>query len=329
MGRLSGRILKQIFPISADQFEQLAGERYGFQQDMADVWRGFEPVARTLVEGFHAALDYGGTPQLAAALDAAPAELRGIIYEGAGMGLTLLDALFPWQRRLNGFLAGHGVRYLGLVYIGAGLVLPRMPVSPNRFIAELDPVLRWLVLDGYGFYQGFFAGQRYVVEKAIPIELSPYGRRAFDHGLGRSIWFSTGANPRRIADTIDAFPAGRRADLWAGIGLACAYAAGIVDRAAIETLRDLAGPHHAELAVGAAVAARLRLQSGHQAPHTELACETLWGRSSADVAHITALAMQDLPTYSAQPAYEIWRRRIAQAFAEPTVAPEHEREMAI
>ncbi len=311
MASLRGRILKRIFPISAAQFEQMAGARYGFQDDMARVWQSFEPVAWTLVDGFHAALDDDRLAVLVPRLDAVAPELRGIVYEGAGMGLTLLDGLFPWKNRLNTFLAGPGARYLGLVYIGAGLVLPRMPVPPGAFITRLDPVMRWLVIDGYGFYQGFFAGQRFVVDKEIPVNLPPFARRVFDQGLGRSIWFSTGANPQRIAETIAAFPAGRRGDIWGGIGLACAYAAGVVDADTIETLLHLAGPHRAQMAVGAAVAARFRLQSGHAAPHTELACEVIWGMPSESIAHLADLALQDLPLTDAEPAYGLWRSRIA------------------
>lgn len=324
MASLSGRILKRIFPISAAQFEQMAGERYGFQEDMARVWQGFEPVAQTLVGGFHAALEDTRLHALVRRLDAVPSELRGIAYEGAGMGLTLLDSLFPWRQRLNAFLAGPGARYLGLVYIGAGLVLPRMPVSPMRFIAPLDPVQRWLVLDGYGFYQGFFAGQRYLEAKEIPVELPPFARRVFDQGLGRSIWFSTGANPQRIAQVINAFPSGRRADLWGGIGLACAYAAGVVDRETIETLYQLADLYGTKLAVGAAVAARFRLHSGEHAPHTELACGVLWGLPSSVVAHRAELAMRELPLRGPEPAYLVWRRRIAAQFAPAGAAYLHQ-----
>jgi enediyne biosynthesis protein E3 len=311
-----GRILKSVFRVSAAEFERMAGERYGFQEDMARIWQGFEPVAQTLVDGFHAALEDSRFKVLVPRLNAVAPELRGVAYEGAGMGLTLLDALLPWKKRLHGFLAGPGAHYAGLVYIGAGLVLPRMRRRPEPFLAQLDPVLGWLVVDGYGFYEGFFSGRRYVEEKAIPVHLSPYARRVFDQGLGRAIWFSTGANPDRIYTTIEAFPAGRRADIWSGIGLACAYAAGVVDRAAIETLETLAGPHRSQMAVGSAVAARFRLQSGNPAPHTDLACDVLWGRSSDAVAHITDLAMQDLPIHSAELAHEIWRKRIEAQFIE-------------
>jgi hypothetical protein len=315
---LSGRIFKSIFRISAEAFEQMAGERYGFQEDMGRTWLAFKPVAETLVAGFHTVLDDSRFKVLVPRLNAFPPEIRGIAYEGAGMGLTVLDALLPWKKRLHAFLAGPGARYTGLLYIGAGLVLPRMPKKPEQFIKQLDPVLGWLVLDGYGFYEGFFSSKRYVEDKAVPVHLSSYARRVFDQGLGRSLWFSTGANADRIFTAIEAFPEGRRADLWSGIGLACAYAAGVVDREAIEKLQTLAGPYRSQMGIGSAIAARFRLQSGHAAPHTELACDVLWGSSSDMVAHVTDLALQELPLDSDEPAYEIWRKRIETQFVTQT-----------
>lgn len=328
MTTLVGHILKRIFPISATAFEQMAGERYGFQEDMGRIWQGFLPVAETLVGGFHAAIGDGRLHVLVPRLNAIAPEFRGIAYEGAGMGLTLLDALFPWQNRLHTFLAGAGARYTDLIYIGAGLVLPRLRKHPESFVAQLDPITGWLVVDGYGFYEGFFSGSRYVEDKEIPVHLSPYARRVFDQGLGRSIWFSTGANPDRIHTTIEAFPVGRRADIWSGIGLACAYAAGVVDHNAIQKLQMLAGAYQPQLALGAAIGARFRLQSGHKAAHTELACELLWGLPSDTVAHMTDLAMQELPIADKEPLYDMWRKRIETQFMERTVSVCMEKEAA-
>jgi uncharacterized protein DUF1702 len=311
-----GKILKPFFNISATAFQKMAAERYGYQEDMDQTWLSFEPVARTLVEGFYTALDDSRFEVLVPRLDAVEVELRGIAYEGAGMGLMLLDSLMPWKNRLQAFLDGPGAPYDGLVYIGAGLVLPRVPKRPERFLARQDPLLRWFVMDGYGFYEGFFSWRRSIEEKVIPARLSGYARRAFDHGLGRSLWFATGANVDRIIATINAFPPARQADLWAGIGLACAYAAGVVDREAIKTLQTAAGPYRPQLAVGAAMAAKFRQKAGSTAPHTELACEVLWGLSGDMVARLTDIVRNDLPSDGPEPAYEIWRRRLAAQFAE-------------
>ena len=311
-----GKILKPFFRLSADAFPELAAERYGQHEDMDRTWQQFEPVARSLVGGFQAALDDCRFEVLVPRLNLVESEFRGIAYEGAGMGLMLLDSLGPWKKRLKAFISGPGAPYDWLLYIGAGLVLPRVPTRPERFLAQLDPFLRWFVMDGYGFYEGFFHGRRSLEEHVIPPRVSGYGCRAFDQGLGRSVWFSTGANVERIVATIGSFPETRQADLWGGIGLACAYAAGVVDREAIKALRTASGPYSPHLAAGAAVAATFRMQTGGVAVHTDLACEVLCGLSSEMVAHIADLARENLPTDGAEPAYEIWRQRLAAQFVE-------------
>lgn len=311
-----GTLLKPVFPLSADSFPKMAAERFGSQADMDKTWLTFEPVARTLVDSFSMTLDHPRHEDLVPRLDALPPELRGIAYEGAGMGLMLLDSLFPYKRRLPAFIHGPGASYRCLVYIGAGLVLPRVPVSPRRFLARQDPLLRWLVMDGYGFYEGFFSWRDSVERHRKPRRIGGYAARAFDQGLGRSLWFSTGANVERIIDTIEAFPAGRRGDLWSGIGLACAYAAGVMDRNAIAALLQAAGPHRGDIAAGTAVASIFREQSGQPAPHTDLACQVVWGREGASVAAIAHRAGRHLgragtaDRAGTAPAYERWRQQI-------------------
>lgn len=318
MAMTLSKILKPIFNLSAEAFPKMAAERYGAQEDMDRIWLDFEPVARTLVDSFYMTLDDSRFDVLVPKLDVVDVELRGIAYEGAGMGLVLLDSLFPWKKRFLAFLDGPGAPYRCLAYIGAGLVLPRVPKNPERFLAQHDPVLRWFVMDGYGFYEGFFSWRRSVNKHIIPARLRGYSRRAFDQGLGRSFWFSTGANVDRIIATIGGFPADRQPDLWSGIGLACAYAAGVMDRAAIQRLLQAAGPHRADLAIGTAVASVFREQSGNPASHTDLACDVVWGRESLEVAHIANLARHNLPAEGAAPAYESWRQRIRASWSVQT-----------
>ncbi|GAB3109607.1 DUF1702 family protein [Streptomyces calidiresistens] len=305
-----GTLLKPVFPLSAESFPKMAAERFGVQQDMDATWHTFEPVARTLVDSFHLTLDNPGHDRLVPLLDAVEPELRGIAYEGAGMGLTLLDALFPNKKRLPAFLHGPGAPYRCLVHIGAGLVLPRLPFGTTRFLARQDPFLRWLVLDGYGFHEGFFSWRKVIEERRPPRRLHGYAARAFDQGAGRSLWFSTGANVERIIATLGTFPSHRQPDLWSGIGVACAYAAGVMDRNAIAVLAEAAREYRGDLAVGTAVASVFREQSGMPAPHTDLACEVVWGTGAAEVAAVAHDAGLGPFPAGAAPAYELWRREI-------------------
>lgn len=305
-------LLRPAFPLATEVFPTLAVERFGTADDIDQSWRVFEPVAQTLVDSFYATVDSSRHDKLVPRLDAVAPELRGIAYEGAGMGLMLLDSLLPGRSRLARFLHGPGARYRGLVAIGAGLVLPRVPVPTRRFLARQDPFLRWLVMDGYGFHDGFFRWRQSIEAQQRPKAVRGYGRRAYDQGIGRSLWFATGANIDRITGTLVKFPLERQRDLWSGIGLACAYAAGVLDRNAIATLADAAGPFLSHMAVGAAVASTFRAQSGMPAPHTDLACAQLWNASAEDVAAIARDASRRPDGPRLLPTYGQWREQLRQ-----------------
>jgi len=174
------------------------------------------------------------------------------------------------------------------------------------------------VVDGYGFHEGYFKWRRYANGQPAPPQLSLYGRRAFDQGLGRSLWFINGADVELIPRTIAAFDAARRADLWSGVGLACAYAGG-VDKEAVEKLRRAAGPYASHAAQGCAFAAKARERARNPAAHTEMACLVLCDARAEAAARVTDVALGALPMHGPESAYECWRRRIRERF-EPEVA---------
>lgn len=279
-----------------------------------EAWERFEPVVRSLVDGYHAALENSALPALVPRLDAVAAELRGFAYEGAGMGLAALDAAAPWRRRLREFVDGPGAAHRYPVYVGVGLTMARLRRRPERHLARLDPLLGWVIVDGYGFHDGFFARGRSLERQAVPTHLSPYGRRLYDQGLGRAIWFSDGAVLDRVTSRIDGFAPDRQPDLWSGVGLASAYGGG-ANRAVLHDLRAVAGRFGPELARGAATAAWGREQAGNPAEHTELACEVFCGLSGRDAAGVMDRAREDLPIGAVEPAYEIWRQRAHAQFS--------------
>jgi len=292
--------------------------RRGFRGGEEGVRQLLEQIGCTFLQGYHTALEEDQPEALALRLHGVEAELRGFAFEGAAMGLALLDHLTPWRRdRWRAFLEGPGAAYIYMVHVGVGWAIARLPWlrrHMERPLARLDPLLRWLAVDGYGFHEGYFHGRRSVQMQAVPGRLSGYLRRAFDQGLGRSLWFVEGADVARLPATIASFPLPRQADLWSGVGLASAYAGG-VSRQALEALWRAAGSHRPQLAQGAAFAAKARERAGNPAAHTTLACE-VWGGLSADVAaRLTDAALQDLPPDGIEPAYEIWRRRLQAQFA--------------
>ena len=233
------------------------------------------------------------------------------------MALMLLDRVHYTGQSFAAFLAGPGAPHAYMLHVGAGWAFARLPWLRRRLdraLSSLDPLLRWLTVDGYGFHEGYFHWPQSIRKRAVPGSVTGYAQRAFDQGLGRSLWFVEGIDPERVAAAATTFPEPRRADLWAGVGLACAYAGG-AEHAAVLRLRELAGSHAAAAAQGAAFAAEARRRAGNPAAHCDLACQVLCGMSAEQAAAIPREELQGLPAGSTTPAYEIWRRRTQQRLA--------------
>ena len=306
-----GTLRKSIFGISP---AETTVARRGFPVKDEKITHHLEKIGRIFVAGYHAALIDPEPVALAARLAEIETGFRGFAYEGAAMGLTLLDILSPWrQRHLRDFLAGPGAPHAYMVQIGVGWALARLHRPVAGWLNRLDPAVKWLVLDGYGFHEGYFHWPRYIARQEPPRRLSGYARRGFDQGLGRCLWFVNGADPAHIAATIAAFPATRQADLWSGVGLACAYAGGVA-RPVIAALTHAAAVYRPQLAQGVVFAAGTRQKAGNPAPHTEMACQIICGMSLAEAAHCFAVAGQNLPLDGPEPAFEIWRQRIQAQF---------------
>lgn len=288
--------------------------RRGFRWKDAAARTHLEFVGGSFLRGYNLALEDPDNEVLTDGLEQIEQEFRGFAYEGAAMGLSLLDRLTPWKHtRLQLFIDGPAATHIYMAYVGAGWSLARMPIRTKSPLRKPHPLLRWLELDGYGFHEGFFHWPEYIRDLRPPKKLQGYATRVFDHGLGRSLWFVEGADVEHIATTINRFPLARRADLWSGVGLACAYAGG-ADRAGVEELRRLACGYESQLAQGVAFAAKTRLLAGNLTTNTETVSNVVCGRSAAGAAEITDVTLTDLNETESLPAYEVWRQRIQNVF---------------
>jgi hypothetical protein len=309
-------IRRRLFCISPDETKFASR---GFARGEPRVQQHLETAGAAFVEGYNAAVATPQADEFVARLNGVESMYRGFAFEGAAMALAMFDWITPWDRgRFERFLRTRdGDSHLYMLYVGVGWGMARIPWARKNFeraMERYDPLYRWLALDGYGFHQGFFHYDEHVTEQLVPRGLSLHASRVFNQGLGRSMWFSQCADPARIAATIGKFSAARHADLWSGLALAASYAGG-VDRPVLEKLAEVARPFAANLAQGAAFAAKARQRAGNLVPHTVMACDVFCGTSAEEAAAVTDRCLKGLSVDGAEPAYQAWRARISASFS--------------
>lgn len=296
--------------------EETSFARRGFSKTQPGVQARLEEAGQAFVEGYNLALDFDSPAEWAEALARIKPAHRGFAFEGGGMAISLMDCLmFRRPRALPGIISGAGYSHTYMLHVGAGWVLGRLPVPVSYVTRNLDPLLSWLALDGFGFHEGFFHAGRSFQLQRVPLRLKGYQRRVFHFGLGRSLWFVTGAVPVRIASIIARFPTNRQADLWSGVGLAATYAGGVKEEDLLQ-IREVAGENRSWVAQGAAFAAKARQRAGNMVADTEQGCRIFCGMTADEAARLTdhmldqttSLDMKDIPRF------ERWRQFIHEHF---------------
>jgi hypothetical protein len=293
----------------------------GFHVKTAEAKERLETVGRCFLAGYASATEAARPADAETRLERVTASYRGFAYEGAAMAYAVRDGLpFGGSHHVADFLKGRASRHVYMVYVGVGWAMARMPRFRWSALYAPDPLLYWLVLDGYGFHQAYFHTQQYVYEqredRSCPWPAEKYrwyAKHVIDQGVGRATWFVAGADPELVSSLFDGFPEYRRADLYSGAGLAATYAGG-TGRDELQRLYELAGPYRPHLAQGAAFAAAARVRADLVMPYNELAAEVICGMSAAEAAKVTDEALVDLPDFWHQPAYAVWRRRISETF---------------
>jgi hypothetical protein len=280
-----------------------------------------ETVGATFLAGYGDAAQASTPAEAEQALETVPEQFRGFAYEGAAMGFAVRDGL-PLGRRdhVERFLAGRAGAHDYMVYVGIGWAMARLPRFRWPKAADLDPLLLWLVLDGYGFHQAYFHTRKYVEQQYQDQAFAwPGGRygwyanRAIDQGIGRAMWFIAGTDANLAASMIDRFAEQRRSDLYSGAGLAATYAGG-VDEQELRLFWHRAGKYRPQVAQASAFAAEARVKAGLVVPHTWIATEVFCGVTPERAAQVAVDARPGRPVQGTLPAYEVWRQRIANQF---------------
>lgn len=254
-------------------------QRRGFRAGRPAARELLELRARSFLHGYNTARRQG-IAGLDAALDLVAPVNRGFAYEGAGFAAASADLrptlLTRRGSRLVQLLALAGDRFPHLIHVGAGWFGLLAPVTlvPRR--APLDPLLRWLAVDGAGFARAFLRGQRWINRRAAePYSADPV-RSVLYQGIGRALWFVECADVSAIRARIQTFPLPAHPELWAGVGLAVCYAGG-ADEPSLTELAGLTGRTRTALAQGAAFAAGARALGQHVPAHTRTAVQALAG----------------------------------------------------
>lgn len=270
--------------------------------------RGFEPcdaparnylenIIREFVDGYHLALTVRDHKSLVSQLDKKDKHHVGFAYEGTGMYFALLDLVMPWgPSRLRMFTESSAIKHDYIVSVGAGFAVGKLPwgvLMLERYMHRLHPLKAWCVPDGYGFYQGIFHHKRYIEQCQAPSRHIPqYAHQLFDSGIGRSLWWVKASSPERIKQAIDRFPGFRQAELWCGIGVACAYAGGVTEEV-LRKLYEYSGIYLFDFLSGIPFAATMRLVGENSSPCTELACRVLLSKTIEEAANMADQALAD------------------------------------
>lgn len=310
---LAGRPPALRFPAPSQHFLGLAPDQANFAT------RGFssteparrlslEGIGRIFIDSYNVALTTRRVDQILQYTGGIPPRERGYAVEGAAFGIAIADAL-PWRRScLADYIDACQSDFPYLVHVGAGWALARVPWRRRRILARLDPLLRPLASDGLGFHDTYFH-HRHVLAGWRRCH-SGHDACAYDQGVGRALWFVGGGSVATAASHVEALPATRRRDLWAGLGLAMAYAGPTHDVDLVFALR-LAGPFQDCFAQGVAFACEARARAGHVPAHTELAACVVWNQDARALAAMVREARdRTLAIDKANPRYELWRRRI-------------------
>lgn len=307
-------ILRQL-PLSMADFE-----RRRFRLDRPEHRRRLEEHARSFLHGANLAVDHWRDPH--DALATVPEIERGFAYEGAAMYAAGRDAITGGRARAVTRLAsGPGDGYIHLIHVGTGW-FPALTRLPMRLGLTSSPLLRWLALDGAGFARAFFARPR-ALERMCRTE--PDGThvstwRARMSGVGRALWFVESAHPDSIADRLSTLPPRVRGPLWAGVGLASAYAGALTESDAAALLHR-SRDHRSDLLQGVAFGVAARHRSGIVPSFTSDASQYLLGTHPEDVAGWTSAAAEGLDADDVI-TYELWRTRLRElvaAAAKPSV----------
>jgi len=235
-------------------------------------------VAGLFLDGFGMAAGGTGSP-LDRQLGTFAHVDRGVAFEGAAAGSAVSDLIRHGNHSESSLLLKNNPNFSFLIFLGIGEALAQLKMPPQLCNSVANERWSGQIIEGYGFFDGYFNWYEAIVKQRYPIGLAPSLRAAYDQGLGRAIFFMTNCNPALMRDYISSFHITRRAEMWSGAGIPIAYVGGNSERE-LKKLLDFAGHYRAELMQGVLLGASARTQQALVPDHTEMACNIICGESA-------------------------------------------------
>lgn len=271
---------------------------------------------------FYAKYDNIGT--LIEYLENTELEFRSIGYESASIAIALKEMenfpfthqIFPQKNAPAGwyfFSEGPALKHKAQVYIGLGWAVAKLNLPFLQVVQHLETRLHYRVADGCGYYDGSFRQRQTVINQQVPVYLPEAAMSIYDQGVGRSLWYTSNADINKIHSKVDGFPASRHADLWRGIGIAVAYVGGCDDNT-IKAIFEYAGEYRVQLACGAALAAKSRMEANTLTTDTNR-CSRLWLKFAAGEANMFSVDPVDPATIGNEAVYFNWITQIEEGLA--------------
>lgn len=199
--------------------------------------------------------------ELIARLNVYEPEFRSVAFEAAAMCVALNyflkgNSLLSWKE----FLKLSGGKHNTQIHIGMGWALAQQAAEPTAYLKECPPMMRYRLMDGYGYYEGIFRKRKTIISRQAPDWNDETAKSAYDQGLGRSIWYLNGGKPKEVQQMMEGFEERRMRDLWRGLGIALCYVGG-VDEHIIYKIKSAAGKYLPQFSAGVLMAAASRVEA--------------------------------------------------------------------
>ena len=176
-----------------------------------------------------------GLDELIARLNEFEPRYRSVAFEGASMGVALVNQLSTWKA-----YAEATEKHATQVHIGLGWAIGEQQLDLASTLSEIQPEMKVKVLDGFGYWHGLFRRRLTIRTQQIPNNVNAEYQSGFDQGVGRAIWYISKGDIGKLVSIINHFSGSRRPDLWRGIGVASTYVGGCSDELKSE-LKEAAG----------------------------------------------------------------------------------------